>query len=96
MFTKQNGHCNCVHYYALILYDFACFATSLSNIVLRLCQHSSALAGTYSAVPPPASIQKAPATPAATKTKKSDTSDSSDDSSDEEEKKVARKRSPSV
>lgn len=94
MFTKQN--CNCAHCYALILYHFACSATSVSNSLSQLCQHSSALAGAYSAVPPPASIQKAPATPTATKTKKSDSSDSSDDSSDEEEKKVARKRSPSV
>lgn len=68
----------------------------LCQILLKFCQHSSALAGTYSAVPPPASIQKAPAKPAVTKAKKTDSSDSSDESSDEEEKKVARKRSPSV
>lgn len=50
------------------------------------------LVGAYSAVPPPASVQKAPAAPAASKAKDSD-SDSSDDSSDEEEeKKVAGKR----
>ena len=42
--------------------------------------------GAYSAVPPPASIQKAPAAPAAAKAKASESSDSSDDSSDEEKK----------
>lgn len=53
----------------------------------------SVLSGAYSAVPPPASVQKAPAAPAASKAKDSDSSDSSDDSSDEEEeKKVAGKR----
>lgn len=59
---------------------------------------SSVLSGAYSAVPPPASIQKAPTAPAAaSKAKDSDSSDSSDDSSDEDEKKkkVARKWLPS-
>lgn len=55
---------------------------------------SFVLVGAYSAVPPPASIQKAPAALAGNKAKDSDSSDSSDDSSDEEEnKKVAGKRS---
>lgn len=49
--------------------------------------------GAYSAVPPPASIHKAPAAPAASKAKDSDSSDSSDDSSDDD-KKVAGKWVP--
>lgn len=44
-------------------------------------------------MPPPASIQKAPAAPAASKAKDSDSSDSSDDSSDDD-KKVAGKWVP--
>lgn len=53
------------------------------------------LVGAYSAVPPPASIQKGPAAPAANKNKGKDSSESSDDSSDEEEeKKIAGKRLP--
>lgn len=70
------------------------YCTFVSSGVLQLYPHSSALAGAYSAVPPPASVQKAPAKPAAAKAKKSDSSDSSDDSSDEEEKKSAGKRTP--
>ncbi len=54
----------------------------------------SVLAGVYSAVPPPASVRKAPAAPAASKAEDSDSSDSSDD--EEEEKKVAGKRCPTV
>ena len=55
---------------------------------------ASVLVGAYSAVPPPASVQKAPAASAASKAKDSDSSDSSDDSSDEEEKKAGKSCPP--
>lgn len=50
------------------------------------------MAGVYSAVPPPSSVQK-PAAPAAKKTQDSESSDTSDDSSDEEDKKAPGKGS---
>lgn len=72
-----------------------CFI-SLKILFVDICDICFfSLVGAYSAVPPPASIQKAPAAPAASKAKDSDSSDSSDDSSDEEEeKKVAGKSLP--
>lgn len=71
-----------VHYGTshVIKYCIASVYTSCSSATFVML-------GPYSAVPPPASIQKAPAAPAASKAKESDSSDSSDDSSDEDEKK---------
>lgn len=87
---------NGAHCCSLLSHHASRTATFLSNAVLQLNPHSCALAGAYSAVPPPASVQKAAVAPAAAKAKKSDSSDSSDDSSDEEEKKIASKRTPTV